>query len=213
MPLRQRGGRHFHGFAPRKCCRHPPGFLKLSERRQRPALKQAQASFVTCNPQSRNKSQIQIKMSQIATAVIPEAAAVVIGTENANPNAESVAVLKAKDTEHAVCTENLRSESSTPVKEIVEAQIVATSQPSGNCLKINFCEYQHCRSAKQMHSNFPTHFLDLHFTQNVFAKCFFIEIFLIFNLTRLLSRCRSAGAARKRRSACCGCGGRDCCRR
>ena len=137
-------------------------------------------------------------MSQIATAVIPEAAAVVTGTENANPNAESVAVLKAKDTEHAVCTENLRSESSTPVKEIVEAQIVATNQPSGNCLKIIFCEYQHCRSAKQMHSNFPTDFLDLHFTQNVFAKCFFIEICLIFNLTRLLSRCRPAGAARKR---------------
>ena len=153
-------------------------------------------------------------MSQIATAVIPEAATVVIGTENANPTAESVSVLKAKEMEHAVCTENLRSESSTPVKEIVEAQIVATSQPSGNCLKIIFFESQRCRSAKQMHSNFPTDFLDLHFTQNVFAKCFFIEIFLIYNLIRLLFRCRSTGAARKRRSACCGSGGgRDHCRR
>jgi hypothetical protein len=100
---------------------------------------QTSTSFVVnCNPQSQNKSQIQIKMSQIATAVIPEAAAVVIGTENANPNAESISVLKAKDVEHVVCTENLRSESSTPVKDNVEAQLVATSQPSGDCLIIKF---------------------------------------------------------------------------
>ena len=72
-------------------------------------------------------------MSQIATAVNFEAAAVAIGTENANPNAESMAVLKAKDVEHPICTENLRSESSTPVKDVIEAQLIATNQPAGNC--------------------------------------------------------------------------------
>jgi hypothetical protein len=97
---------------------------------------QPSTSFVvTCNPQlSAPQKQSQIKMSQIATAVIVEAAAVAIATENANPNAESMAVLKAKDVEHPICTENLRSESSTPVKDVLEAQLVATNQPAGDCL-------------------------------------------------------------------------------
>ena len=96
--------------------------------RQLQTLQHQRMARFTENAQSQNKSQIQMNMSRIAIAV----------TENANPNAESISVLKAKDVEHVVCTENLRSESSTPVKDNVEAQLVATSQPSGNCLIIKF---------------------------------------------------------------------------
>ena len=96
--------------------------------RQLQTLQQQRMDRFTQNAKSQNKSQIQTNMSRIAIAV----------TENANPNAESISVLKAKDVEHVVCTENLRSESSTPVKDNVEAQLVATSQPSGNCLIIKF---------------------------------------------------------------------------
>jgi len=114
----------------------PAPFLSAKRAPPTPST-QPSTSFVviTCNPQlSAPQKQSQIKMSQIATAVIVEAAAVAIATENANPNAESMAVLKAKDVEHPICTDNLRSETSTPVKDVLEAQLVATNQPAGNCL-------------------------------------------------------------------------------
>ena len=96
--------------------------------RQLQTLQQQRMDRFTQNAKSQNKSQIQTNMSRIAIAV----------TENANPNAESSSVLKAKYVDHEVCTENLRSEYSTPVKDNVEAQLVATNQPSGNCLIIEF---------------------------------------------------------------------------
>ena len=111
----------------------------FSAKRAPPTLStQPSTSFVvTCNLRlsfPRKQSQIKIKMSQIATAVNSEAAAFAINTENANPNSETVVVLKAKDMELPICTENLRSESSTPVKDVLESQLVATNH--GNCLNI-----------------------------------------------------------------------------
>ncbi len=69
-------------------------------------------------------------MSQIATLNNSEAT----GAENANPNSESVVILKSKDesAENLICSENVRSESSTPVKENHEEQPAANNQPAGD---------------------------------------------------------------------------------
>ena len=74
-------------------------------------------------------------MSQVATVVNSELAAAVVDAENANPNAESPALLKAKvDSVSAELpiSENSRSESSTPVKEILDDQPVAADKTVGN---------------------------------------------------------------------------------
>ena len=72
-------------------------------------------------------------MSQVATISNSEVSSAIIGTENANPNAESAVLLKVKDNteESQICSENLRSESSTPVKEIAEEQPAAENQIAG----------------------------------------------------------------------------------
>jgi hypothetical protein len=73
------------------------------------------------------------KMSQVATVVNSELAAAVVDAENANPNAESPALLKAKvDSAELPISENSRSESSTPVKEILDDQPVAADKTVGN---------------------------------------------------------------------------------
>ena len=72
-------------------------------------------------------------MSQVATISNSEVNSAIIGTENTNPNAESVAHLKVKESteESQICSENMRSESSTPVKEIAEEQPAAENQNAG----------------------------------------------------------------------------------
>jgi hypothetical protein len=73
------------------------------------------------------------KMSQVATVVNSELTGAVIGAENANPNAESPALLKAKvDSAELQISENSRSESNTPVKEILDDQPVASDKTAGN---------------------------------------------------------------------------------
>ena len=73
-------------------------------------------------------------MSQIATLNNSEATGAVIGAENANPNSESVVILKSQDesAENLNCSEKLRSESSTPVKETHEEQPAANNQLDGD---------------------------------------------------------------------------------
>lgn len=72
-------------------------------------------------------------MSQVATVVNSELTGAVIHAENANPNAESPALLKAKvDSAELLISENSRSESSTPVKEIIDDQPVASDKTAGN---------------------------------------------------------------------------------
>ena len=72
-------------------------------------------------------------MSQVATVVNSEVTGAIIDAENANPNAESPALLKAKvDSAELLISENLRSESSTPVKEILDDQPVAAKETAGN---------------------------------------------------------------------------------
>lgn len=82
----------------------------------------------------------RIKMSQVGTIANSEVSSAIIGAENANPNAESAILLKVKDAteENLICSENLRSESSTPVKEIVEEQPAAESQPAGIFISAHF---------------------------------------------------------------------------
>ena len=79
------------------------------------------------------KSQIPFEMSQIIPTVNSKANGVAFRDEKAEPipDAESVAVLKAK---HPVCTENLFSEASNPVEDVHHSQLVATNQPDGNCI-------------------------------------------------------------------------------
>ena len=73
------------------------------------------------------------KMSQVATVVNSELTGAVIDAENANPNAESPALLQAKvDSAELLISENSRSESSTPVKEILDDQPVASDKTVGN---------------------------------------------------------------------------------
>ena len=74
------------------------------------------------------------KMSQLATVVNSELTGAVIDAENANPNAVvSPALLKAKvDSAELLISENSRSESSTPVKEILDDQPVAADKTVGN---------------------------------------------------------------------------------
>ena len=100
---------------------HHTAQLKLCRRFQSPA------------PAHPNKSAHRFKMSQVATISNSEVSSAIIGTENANPNAESVVLLKVKDNteESQICSENLRSESSTPVKEIAEEQPAAENQIAG----------------------------------------------------------------------------------
>jgi hypothetical protein len=75
-----------------------------------------------------------IKMSQIATLNNSEATGAIIGAENANPNSESVVILKSQEesAENLICSENVRSESSTPVKEIHDEQSAANNQLAGD---------------------------------------------------------------------------------
>ena len=70
-------------------------------------------------------------MSQVATVVNTEVVGALNGAENTDPNAESVVLLKTKD-ESAEHTEKMRSESSTPIKEVLEDQQASTNQPAGN---------------------------------------------------------------------------------
>jgi hypothetical protein len=72
-------------------------------------------------------------MSQVATISNSEVNSAIIGTENANPNAESAVHLRVKENteESQICSENMRSESSTPVKEIAEEQPAAENQIAG----------------------------------------------------------------------------------
>ena len=72
-------------------------------------------------------------MSQVATISNSEVNSAIIGTENANPNAESAVHLRVKGNteESQICSENMRSESSTPVKEIAEEQPAAENQIAG----------------------------------------------------------------------------------
>ena len=76
-------------------------------------------------------------MSQVATVVNSEIISALNSAENTDPNAESVIPLKTKDesAEHPICTENMRSESSTPVKEIIEDQQISVNQPAGDCVE------------------------------------------------------------------------------
>jgi hypothetical protein len=72
-------------------------------------------------------------MSQVATVVNSELTGAVIDAENANPNAESPALLQAKvDSAELLISENSRSESSTPIKEILDDQPVASDKTVGN---------------------------------------------------------------------------------
>jgi hypothetical protein len=100
---------------------HHTAQLKLCRRFQSPA------------PAHPYKSAHRFKMSQVATISNSEVSSAIIGTENANPNAESAVLLKVKDNteESQICSENLRSESSTPVKEITEEQPAAENQIAG----------------------------------------------------------------------------------
>ncbi len=72
-------------------------------------------------------------MSQVSTIATSEVNAPTIGAENANPNTDSVVLLKAKDgsEENLICSENLRSESSTPVKETIVDQPAPVIQIAG----------------------------------------------------------------------------------
>jgi hypothetical protein len=90
---------------------------------------QSQASSPFCNNYTH-----RINMSQVATITNSEAIAAVIGAENVDPNALSEVHEKKKDLseENLICSENFRSESSTPVKEIVEDQPVLANQIAGN---------------------------------------------------------------------------------
>ena len=73
-------------------------------------------------------------MSQLATVVNSELTRAVIDAKSANPNAVvSPALLKAKvDSAELLISENSRSESSTPVKEILDDQPVASDKTVGN---------------------------------------------------------------------------------
>jgi hypothetical protein len=72
-------------------------------------------------------------MSQIATLNNSEATGAIIGAENANPNSESVILnSKHESAENLICSEKLRSESSTPVKETHEEQPAANNQSAGD---------------------------------------------------------------------------------
>ena len=84
-------------------------------------------------PSGSKNSTNRNKMSQVATVVNSELTGAVIGAENANPNAESPALLKAKvDSAELLISENSRSESSTPVKEIIDDQPIASDKTAGN---------------------------------------------------------------------------------
>jgi hypothetical protein len=84
-------------------------------------------------------------MSQLATAVLPDAINVAAGAENADPNSTIVVVLKAKDeSAELICSENMRSESSTPIKELVDEQLVVTEQLTGTAFNPSI--FVHCIS-------------------------------------------------------------------
>jgi hypothetical protein len=95
---------------------------------------QTSSSISTSGFQSSQKSINQIQMSQVAAVADSEVVSAIINAENTDPNAESVAVLKKTDesAQLLISSENLRSESSTPVKEIPEDQPVATTNAGNN---------------------------------------------------------------------------------
>jgi hypothetical protein len=98
---------------------------------------QPSTSFVVASNKRRlpvsQQSANSIEMSQIATLNNSEATGAIIGAENANPNSESVILnSKHESAENLICSEKLRSESSTPVKETHEEQPAANNQPAGD---------------------------------------------------------------------------------
>ena len=107
-------------------------------------ITQHTASFVVAfNPwhlAHRNNSTHRNKMSQVATIANSELDTATIGAENTDPNTGSAVLPKAKENteENLICSENMRSESSTPVKEIVEVQPAPENQIAGNSFSRSF---------------------------------------------------------------------------